>query len=86
MQSKKHSVIESFTNTLLGLLLSFSISQLFWEYEKEIQTYIWTNFVWHISSGANVVVTLVLTVVSVIRGYILRRIFNRKTCQRRIFT
>ena len=78
MQSKRHSIVESLTNTFVGLFLSLGISQLFWEFEIPIQRYIWAGFEWHINTASNIYVTIVLTIVSILRGYVLRRWFNKK--------
>lgn len=79
MQSKKHSIIEATVNVLSGMIIAFIISQLFHEYQAEVQKYIWSGFEWNITAGSNVVMTVVLTIVSVIRGYIWRRYFNKKS-------
>lgn len=74
MQSKKHSLYESVTNTLTGLIIAVTISQLF----HMFQHYLWPGFKWDINLESNLFVTVVLTIVSVIRGYIVRRAFNRR--------
>lgn len=79
MQSKKHSFIEACLNVLSGMLIAFVISQLAHTFEAEIQRWIWTGFTWGISAGSNAIVTIVLTIVSVIRGYAWRRHFNRRS-------
>lgn len=76
MQSKKHSIIESCTNVASGMIIAFLLSQLAHWFEPEIQKYIWAGFEWHISAGSNAVMTTILTVVSVCRGYAWRRYFN----------
>jgi len=78
MQSKRHSIIESCTNVASGMAIAFAISQLAHWFEPQIQKYIWSGFEWHISAGSNVIMTMLLTVVSVIRGYAWRRHFNAK--------
>lgn len=77
MQTKRMSIIESLCNVFSGIVIAFVISQLFSFFEKEIQIYIWSGFKWQISASSNAVVTVVLTVVSIIRGYLWRRAFNR---------
>jgi hypothetical protein len=78
MQSKLHSMSEALVNVLSGMLIAFTIGQLAFHYEAEIQKHIWTGFQWHISAGSNLVMTTVLTIVSVVRGYLWRRHFNAK--------
>lgn len=78
MQSKRHSMIESCANVTSGIIIAFCISQLAHWFEPEIKAYIWAGFEWKISAGSNAVMTLVLTVVSVLRGYAWRRYFNKK--------
>lgn len=78
MQSKRHSFIESCVNVASGMIISFIISQLAHEFELEIQKYIWKGFEWKLSVGSNIVMTIILTIVSVCRGYAWRRYFNKK--------
>ena len=67
MQSKKDSLIESLTSTtigwLIGVILNLTILPLF-DYNITVVDSLW--------------VSLIFTVVSVIRGYIIRRWFNSK--------
>lgn len=83
MQTRKHSFIESTTNVASGIVIAFAISQLAHWFEPQIQRYIWSGFVWQVSAGSNAIMTLILTLVSIIRGYAWRRHFNRKLEQRR---
>jgi hypothetical protein len=65
MQTKKKSIIESLVNTISGLIIGLSIQLLMYpilEIEVTIQQ--------------NLLLTSVFFIVSVIRGYIIRRIFN----------
>lgn len=78
MQSKRHSLIESCANVTSGIVIAFGISQLAHWFEPQIKAYIWSGFEWHISAGSNAVMTLVLTIISVLRGYAWRRHFNRR--------
>lgn len=65
-QSKKKSIIESLVNTLIGLLITFAVSPLiYWLCEVKISIPQMT--------GA----TLLFTLVSIGRNYIIRRIFNK---------
>lgn len=82
MQSRKHSMLESCANVASGMLIAFTISQLAHMFEPQIQKYVWHGFSWRISTGSNVVMTTVLTVVSVLRSYAWRRHFNRKINER----
>jgi hypothetical protein len=60
------------------MIIAFIISQVAFHFEAQIQKYIWTGFEWHISAGSNVIMTTLLTVISVVRGYAWRRHFNAK--------
>ena len=69
MQSKQHSLIESILNTLSGLLLSIAtwkliITPLFGIQANNSQVFL---------------VSLIFTIISILRSYLWRRIFNRKT-------
>ena len=67
MQSKKDSLIESLTSTtigwLIGVILNLTVLPLF-DYNITVIDSLW--------------VSLIFTVVSVIRGYVIRRWFNSK--------
>ena len=65
-QSKNQSLIESATNTIVGLLSSFLI---------QIIIYPILNI--PVTLGQNVIITLVFFVASILRGYIVRRFFNK---------
>lgn len=78
MQSKRHSLLESLLNVFSGMFIGFAVSQLAHVYQAEIRTYIWPGFTWNISITSNIFMTTVLTVISVTRGYIWRRIFNQR--------
>ena len=66
MQSKKHSTIESLTNTIVGLLTSFAI-----------QLVIYPLLSIPVTLNQNIIITVVFFVVSFLRGYFIRRVFNR---------
>jgi hypothetical protein len=68
MQSKKHSLIESITNIIIGYAVAI-IGQLiiFPILEKDF------------SAGDNIITGIFFTVLSLVRSYILRRIFTRRT-------
>lgn len=66
MQTRRWSLIEAVTNMVLGFLISVGLQHLVFKalgYDLPIQT--------------NVVIVTIFTVVSLIRSYCLRRIFNR---------
>ncbi len=77
-QTKRSSLLESLTNTVVGTLLALMLSHLFYLGQPLIQIYIWAGFKWELNWGSNIIVTIVLTFVSVSRGYIIRRSFNRR--------
>lgn len=64
-QTKKLSLLESITNTVVGLLTSFLI---------QIIIYPLMNI--PVTISQNIIITLVFFVASIVRGYIIRRIFN----------
>lgn len=76
VQSKRHSLIEAIINVGSGMIIAFGLSQLAHVYQDEIREYIWSGFVWKLSAGSNLIMTILFTMVSIIRGYIWRRIFN----------
>jgi len=76
MQSKRRSLIESTTNTFVGTCIGFGISQLFCYGQVFISEHIIAGFSWNVSAENNLIVTIVLTIVSVTRGYFVRRTFN----------
>ncbi len=78
MQTRRQSVTESCLNVLSGMVIAFFISQLAHWCEPQIQKYIWKEFTWSISTGSNIVMTTILTMISVARGYAWRRHFNSK--------
>lgn len=67
MQTKKHSLIESITQTVIGLATSFLV---------QILIYPMLNI--PVSLKQNVIITIVFFLVSLIRGYFVRRFFNNK--------
>lgn len=67
MQSKKHSLIESVTQTVVGLVVSFCI---------QLVIYPMLNI--PVTLSQNVIITAVFFVASIGRGYIIRRIFNKQ--------
>ena len=67
MQSKKSSLIESTLNIVSGSCIAFTVTQL-----GSIVD------LWNISPSKNLLLTFILTVISFIRSYFWRRIFNKK--------
>jgi len=66
MQSRKLSIIESLTNILVGLITSFII-----------QLIIYPILNIPVTLNQNIIITCVFFIVSFLRGYIIRRIFNK---------
>ena len=66
VQTKKKSFIETITQTFSGLIVSFII-----------QLIIYPAMGIPVTIGQNVLITLVFVTVSIIRGYAIRRIFNK---------
>ena len=64
-QSKKNSLIESITNVVVGLVISFLI-----------QLIIYPALNIKVSLNQNMVITIVFFLASFFRGYVIRRIFN----------
>lgn len=67
MQTKKQSAIESLTNIIVGLLTSFII-----------QLIIYPLLNIEVSINENIIITIVFFIVSFVRGYLIRRFFNKK--------
>ena len=65
MQNKKTSLFESIIQTFTGLIISFII-----------QLIIYPLLNIEVSINQNITITLIFTVASIIRGYVIRRIFN----------
>ena len=67
MQTKKYSVVESITNTAVGFIISLLI-----------QLIIYPLMNIPVQFHQNIIITCVFTLVSILRGYIIRRLFNIK--------
>lgn len=65
-QSKRHSLLESLTNIVVGLATSFLI-----------QLVIYPAMNIKVSVNQNITITIVFFLVSFARGYIIRRVFNK---------
>ncbi len=68
MQTKKYSLIESITNTLVGFIVSLLI-----------QLIIYPTMGIPVTFTQNIVITFIFTLASILRGYVVRRMFNRNT-------
>lgn len=66
MQSRKHSAIESLVNVLIGYLVAVGS-----------QVAIFPFFAIHIPMHQNFIIGLWFTLISIVRSYILRRVFNK---------
>lgn len=67
MQSRKHSLIESTTNTIVGFIVSLLI-----------QLAIYPAMGIPVRFSQNIIITFVFTISSILRGYLIRRIFNKQ--------
>ena len=67
MQTKRQSLVESIANTFTGFVISFASTFL-----------IFPLMGFESTTGKNLIITVFFTGVSIIRNYILRRVFNRK--------
>lgn len=68
MQKKSHSLIESLINVLIGYFIALAA-----------QLIIFPRFGIHISMSDNLMIGVLFTIVSIVRSYVLRRLFNRFT-------
>jgi len=67
MQSKKHSFIEAITNTSIAFIISLTCGILIYPlYFPEVKFHQTFELI------------LIFTVISIIRGYIIRRFFNKR--------
>lgn len=67
MQNRTHSLIESVTNTATGFIVSLCI-----------QLVIYPVMDIPVRFHQNLIITTVFTIASIGRGYVIRRIFNKK--------
>lgn len=67
MQSKRHSLIESLTNTLIGYLINLGV-----------QLVIYPLYGATFTLFQNIQIGLIFLAVSLARGYVIRRYFNSK--------
>ena len=66
IQNKKQSLIESITQTIIGLVTSFLI-----------QIIIYPALNIPVTLSQNIIITFVFFAVSILRGYLVRRYFNK---------
>lgn len=71
MQSKTHSLIEALTNTAVGFGISLAS-----------QIVIFGAYGVRLPLADNLAITLWFTAISILRGFVLRRAFNRWTARR----
>jgi hypothetical protein len=64
-QSRKGSMTEAWTNTIVGLFISYAI---------QVITFPWFGI--HVGHATHVGITVVFFLASIVRGYALRRLFN----------
>lgn len=69
MQSRRHSALESVANTVIGYGVAIGS-----------QFAIFPLFDIHIPLSSNLGIGLWFTGISLVRSYVLRRVFNRGTC------
>ena len=67
MQSKRESMIETLTNVGIGWFISFIANML-----------VLPLFGYNINLTDGVLISIIFTVISIIRGYVVRRWFNSK--------
>lgn len=67
MQNKKQSLIETIISTVIGLLVSL-ITQIV----------VFPLYGLEVSFNQNIQITIIFTIVSIARGYLIRRFFNKK--------
>lgn len=68
MQSRAHSFLETCTNTAIGYLVAVGS-----------QIVIFPFFGVHVPVSANFKIGLWFTLISIVRGYLLRRFFTKRT-------
>lgn len=67
MQTKRWSIIETITSTVVGFIISYLLNMLIVPWLFDV----------HPSAGQNITMVAIFTIASLIRGYGLRRLFNR---------
>lgn len=67
MQTKKQSLTEAITNTAVGFGISYVSTFLIFPVLGIVT-----------SPGTNLIIVIYFTIISILRGYVLRRVFNKK--------
>ena len=67
MQSKRESLVETLTNVSIGWFISFIANML-----------VLPLFGYNINLTDGVLISIIFTVISIVRGYVVRRWFNSK--------
>ena len=67
MQTKKQSLIETLTNVGIGWFISFIANML-----------VLPLFGYNINLTDGVLISIIFTIISIVRGYVVRRWFNSK--------
>ena len=67
MQSKKESMVETLTNVGIGWFISFIANML-----------VLPLFGYNINLTDGVLISIIFTIISIVRGYLIRRFFNSK--------
>ena len=67
MQSKRESMIETLTNVGIGWFISFIANML-----------VLPLFGYNINLTDGVLISIIFTIISIVRGYLIRRFFNSK--------
>ena len=67
MQSKKQSLIETLTSVFLGWFISFIANML-----------VLPLFGYNINLTDGLLISIIFTIISIVRGYVVRRWFNSK--------
>jgi membrane protein implicated in regulation of membrane protease activity len=73
MQTRLSSLVEALLNIGSGFVLSLVVGQL-----------VYPMFGFPVSVGANVQITLIFTVISIVRSYLWRRWFNKRLTKQSI--
>jgi hypothetical protein len=71
-QPKSHSLMEAIVNILIGYSINLGVQLL-----------VFPLFHIHIPLSSNIGIGLIFTVISLVRSYLLRRIFDRFTAYRK---
>lgn len=65
-QTRLISIAETLTNICVGVVVNFTLAQV-----------LFPAFGIHVTVSANLKVTAILTVAAILRGYAIRRVYNR---------